>query len=136
MRTEQLTNLHPGWVVGGWLTAAAVTAACYLTLVGIGLLPVEPDAVIAVASSLAVGFFAGGLVVGLRWMDAPTLHAVAITLLSMVVWFLGSLGLRGDPPLDESATTILGLLILQLVAATLGGWTGRWLSLGRAGPPS
>lgn len=133
MRSEQLTNLHPGWVLGGWLTAAAVTAAAYLALVGAGLLPREPDAVLAVALALALGFFVGGLLVGLRWMDAPILHAVAITLLSVVVWFAGSLLLRGDPPVDGSTATVLGLILLQLLAAMAGGWTGRRISLGKAG---
>ena len=27
MHSEHLTNLHPGWVVGGWLIAVAVTFA-------------------------------------------------------------------------------------------------------------
>lgn len=129
MHSEHLTNLHPGWVVGGWLIAAAVTAAAYLALVGVGLLPREPDAVVAVALALAVGFFAGGLVVGLRWMEAPILHAVALTLLSMAVWFAGGLALAGDAPLEDSGTTVLGLVLLQLVAAAVGGWTGRWMSL-------
>jgi len=133
MHSEQLTNLHPGWVVGGWLTAAAVTAAAYLALVGIGLLPQEPDAVIAVAVALGVGFFAGGWIVGLRWMDAPILHAVAITLLSVVVWFVGSAALRSDMPVDGTATTVLGLILLQLLSSVAGGWTGRWMSMGRGG---
>lgn len=133
MHTEQLTNLHPGWVVGGWLTAAAGTAAAYLTLVGIGLLPRGPEDVMGVGLALAVGFFAGGLLVGLRWMDAPILHAVAITLLSVVVWFLGSVALQGDGPLTGSSTTILGLILLQLVTSVAGGWMGRWISLGRRG---
>lgn len=133
MHSEHLTNLHPGWVVGGWLTAAAVTAAAYLTFVGIGLLPREPDAVLGVALALAVGFFVGGLLVGLRWMDAPVLHGVAITLLSVVIWFLGSVALQGDTLVDGSVTAVLGLILLQLVAATVGGFTGRWMSLGRKG---
>ncbi len=129
MHSEHLTNLHPGWIVAGWLTAAAVTAAAYLALVGAGLLPREPDAALAVALALAVGFFAGGLVVGMRWMEAPILHAVALTVLSMAVWFAGGLALGDDAPLEDSGTTILGLVLLQLVAAAGGGWTGRWMSL-------
>ena len=133
MHSEHLTNLHPGWVVGGWLTAAAVTAGAYLTFVGVGLLPADPDAVLGVAAALAVGFYAGGLVVGLRWMDAPVLHAVAITFLSVVLWFAGGVALRGSMPMEGSSTTVLGLILLQLVASVAGGWTGRWMSLGRGG---
>ena len=38
MQTEHLSNLHPGWVAGGWLIAVAVTSGAYLALVGAGLL--------------------------------------------------------------------------------------------------
>jgi hypothetical protein len=109
-----------------------VTAAAYLTLVGIGLLPQDPDAVLGPAVAMAVGFFVGGLLVGLRWMDAPTLHAVAITLVSMVVWFVGSLALpREGMLLGRTSATVLGLVLLQLVASVLGGWAGRRVSLGK-----
>ena len=110
-----------------------MTAGAHLAFVAVGLLPADPDAVLGVAAALAVGFFAGGLVVGLRWMDAPVLHAVAITLLSVVLWFAGSLALGETLPLEGSSTTVLGLVLLQLVASVAGGWTGRWMSLGRTG---
>ena len=131
MQTEHLTHLHPGWVVGGWLAAAATTAAVYLALAGLELLPSGPDAPAAVAASLAVGFFVGGFLVGLRWMDAPILHAVAMTLFSVGVWFVGSFFLPRNGALAGPAPVVLGLILLQLVAAVLGGRTGRRVSLGR-----
>ncbi len=64
MHTEHLNNLHPGWVVGGWLVAVAVTSAVYLAIVGIGLLPAGAGAAVGVLFAMAVGFYAGGLFVG------------------------------------------------------------------------
>lgn len=129
MHSEHLTNLHPGWVVGGWLVAVAVTSAAYLAVVGTGLLPQGGGTVLGVAVALAVGFFAGGLFVGMRWAEAPILHGVAITFLSVLVWFAGSLALPAPvASLADTARAVLGLLLLQLVAAVAGGWTGRKLS--------
>lgn len=130
MQSEHLGNLHPGWIVGGWLIAVAVTSAVYLSLVGIGLFPQAGAAVFGVALSMAAGFFVGGLFVGLRWMDAPILHGAAITLVSLLVWFLGSFTLPGNAlGWSNSAPAALGLLLLQLVASSLGGWTGRRIAL-------
>jgi hypothetical protein len=128
MQSEHLTNLHPGWVIGGWMIAAAVTAGLYLGGVGLGLVLPGSAEVIWVAVSMAGGFFVGGLFVGLRWTDAPILHGAAITLFSVMVWFVAAL--------FDTATgfgtlsTVLGLILLQLASSTLGGWTGRRVSLG------
>ncbi|HSG08733.1 MAG TPA: hypothetical protein VLA36_10275 [Longimicrobiales bacterium] len=133
MHTEQIGNLHPGWVVGGWLIAVAVTSAVYLALVGAGLFPQGGAAVLGVAVAMAVGFFVGGLFVGLRWVDAPVLHGAAITLVSVLVWFLGSLALPANARgWSNSTSAALGLILLQLVASAAGGWTGRRMSLGGA----
>jgi peptidoglycan/LPS O-acetylase OafA/YrhL len=130
MHSEHLTNLHIGWVIGGWFLAAVVTGAAYLALVGVGLAPAGDAAVLGLAPAMAVGFFAGGLVVGMRWCDAPILHGAAITFFSVLVWFAGSLALPGSmEPLEGPAPTVLGLVLLQLVAAVAGGWTGRMLTL-------
>ncbi|MEJ2206554.1 MAG: hypothetical protein P8170_20880 [Gemmatimonadota bacterium] len=96
MHSEHLTNLHPGWVVMGWLIAAAITSGVYLALVGSGLLFAGGGAVVGIGIAMAVGFFAGGLFVGVRWSDAPILHGGAITFLSVVIWFVGSLALPGS----------------------------------------
>lgn len=82
---------------------------------------------------MAAGFFVGGLFVGLRWMDAPILHGAAITLVSLFVWFLGSLTLPGNARgWSNSTSAALGLLLLQLVASAAGGWAGRRMSLAGA----
>lgn len=131
MQTEHLSNLHPGWIAGGWLIAAAVTSAAYLAVVGAGLLPQGTYAVFGVAAAIAVGFFVGGLFVGLRWGDAPILHGVALTFLSVLVWFVGSLALPGRlERLSGPTPAVLGLILVQLVASSLGGWVGRRASLG------
>ena len=90
MHTEHISNLHPGWVIGGWLVAVAVASAVFLVLVGAGLLPTGAGEMIGSGAALAVCFFAGGLFVGMRWSDAPVLHGVAITLLSVLLYWCGS----------------------------------------------
>jgi hypothetical protein len=133
MHSEHLTNLHPGWVVMGWLIAAAITSGVYLALVGSGLLLAGGGAVVGIGIAMAVGFFAGGLFVGVRWSDAPILHGGAITFLSVAIWFVGSLALPGSVE-DWSGPTpaVLGLILLQLVASVGGGWTGRRMMGGSA----
>ena len=53
MQSEHLTNLHPGWVVGGWAIAVSVTAGLYLGGVGLGLVVPGSDALLWVIASLA-----------------------------------------------------------------------------------
>lgn len=131
MHSEHLNNLHPGWVVGGWLVAVAATSAIYLALVGLGALATGPGAAVGVALAMAAGFFAGGLFVGARWRDAPILHGGAITFLSIVVWFLGSFAAPGSVQEWSGATrSVLGIILLQFAASTVGGWTGRRMNGG------
>ncbi|MFQ5538683.1 MAG: hypothetical protein ACE5GJ_14705 [Gemmatimonadota bacterium] len=128
MQSEHLSNLHPGWIVGGWLIALAVTSGVYLAQVGAGLLPSENAVAVGVAVAMAVGFFAGGFFVGWRWSDAPILHAAAMTFLSVLVWFLGSLTAPGSFTLGELGQPwVLGMLLLQFAAAIVGGQVGRRL---------
>ena len=133
MRSEHLSNLHLGWVAGGWLVALAVTSVVFLALVGTGLLPaVGSGEVAGSAAAIAVGFFGGGFFVGLRWSDAPVLHGVAITVLSVVVWFSGVLlapGAFADTLRAGDAAVILGAVLVQLIASVAGGLTGRALVL-------
>lgn len=131
MRSEHLTNLHPGWIVGGWLIAAAVTSGVYLGVVGAGLLPTGSGAVLGIAVAMAVGFFVGGLFVGMRWSDAPILHGAAITFLSVLIWFAGSILLPGSfEDLSGPAPAVLGLILLQLASSVGGGWMGRRWTVG------
>jgi len=130
MQSEHLTNLHLGWVIGGWVLAAVVTGAAYMVLVGVGLAPSGDATVLGLALAMAIGFFVGGLVVGMRWCDAPIIHGGAITFFSVLVWFAGSLALPGSmEALEGHTTTVLGLVLLQLVAAVSGGWAGRRMTL-------
>ena len=132
MHTEHIRNLHPGWVVGGWLLSVAVTAVAFMVLVGLGLLgPDEAGTALLVPACVAVGFFAGGLFVGLRWSDAPILHGAAITFLSVLVWFVSELVTPVLTARFESLGTrpsfVLGMILLQLLFAVAGAWTGRSL---------
>jgi hypothetical protein len=131
MQSEQLSNLHPGWVVGGWLVAVAATAALYVGGAGLGLVSPDSGAVVWVSVSMAGGFFLGGLLVGMRWSDAPILHGAAITFLSVLVWFL--VVIFGGPEGFEPLSLALGLILLQLAASCAGGWMGRRMTLGGAG---
>lgn len=133
MHTEHIHNLHPGWVLGGWLVAVAVAGAAFMVFLGLGLLRPEWGWTnVLVLAAVALGFFAGGFFVGLRWSDAPILHGAAITFLSVFVWFLGNLvrpGVAGAQPGMENPAFVLGLVLLQLVASVAGGWTGRRMVL-------
>lgn len=137
MHTEHLTNLHPGWVVGGWALAAVVTGGTYMALVGVGVAPTGDATVWGLALAMAVGFFAGGFLVGMRWCDAPIIHGGAITFFSVLVWFGGSVALPGSmQALEGSTRAALGLILLQFVASVGGGWTGRTFALGGEFPGS
>ena len=137
MHSEHVANLHGGWVVGGWLVSLAVASALFLALVGLGL---PADGVTAPALALATGFFAGGLFVGLRWSDAPVLHGVAITLLSVLVWFLALVvapGAVAESVRSGEAVTVLGAVLVQLIACVAGALAGRALVLrGRVPDPA
>jgi len=130
MQSEHLSNLHVGWVVGGWLIAAAVTAGLYVGGVGVGFVRPDSGAGLWLAVSMCGGFFAGGLMVGMRWSDAPILHGAAITFFSVLVWFVVTL--FGGPASMLPISLVLGLILLQLVASCAGGWAGRRATLGGA----
>jgi len=130
MQSEHLQNLHVGWTVGGWLIAAAATSAAYLAGVGMGFVQPGAGAALWIAFSMVCGFFIGGAVVGIRWSDAPVIHGAAITFFSVVVWFAVSL-LGGEGPLD-SVQLVLGLVLLQFIAASAGAAMGRRWALGDA----
>ena len=137
MHSEHVSNLHPGWVMGGWLVSLAVASALFLALVGLGL---PADGVAAPALAVAAGFFAGGLFVGFRWSDAPLLHGVAITLFSVLVWFLALVlapGAVGESLRSGEAVIVLGAVLDQLFASVAGALTGRALVLrGRVPDPA
>lgn len=128
MQSEHLSNLHVGWVIGGWVIAASVTAAAYLAGIGVGLVQPGSGAAPWISFSMAVGFFVGGVLVGMRWSDAPVLHGAAITFFSVLVWFVVTLVAGGGGV--DSVQLVLGLVLLQFVASCAGGWMGRRLTMG------
>ncbi len=132
MHTEHLSNLHPGWVVGGWAVAVAVTSIVYLGLAGTHVLPPGESGALWVTLAVAVGFYVGGFFVGVRWTNAPILHGAAITLFGVLLWFLGALAMprRLGGGLVGTGPGILGIILVQLVASVAGGWTGRRRVLG------
>ena len=140
MHTEHLQNVKPGRVVAAWLVAAAVTSLVALALLGSGIMSDEPSPANTWWSVLAVavGFFVGGLFVGFRAIEAPILHAFAMGLTSLVVWFLlNMLAASFLPDWSWAALTpqlALGILLMQFVASTLGALLGHNLALrGRPG---
>ena len=68
--------------------------------------------------------------------DAPILHGAAITFFGVLVWFVGGLALPGRfGALAGSGQEVLGLVLIQFVAAVAGGWSGRRRVLGAGGGP-
>jgi hypothetical protein len=140
MRSEHLSNVHPGWAAVGWVIAIAVTAVVHLVLVGTGFLPAGAAELVAGVVAVTLGFFAGGLFVGLRWTEAPILNGAAIAVLSALLWFASGLiesnPIAGHLQLGDSALT-LGSVLLQLSSSVAGALVGRSLALrGRVPDPA
>lgn len=138
MHTEHLQNVHAGWVVAGWLVAFATTSLAFLALAGLGLMGAAGGAETAwEVLAVAAGFFIGGLFAGFRSIDAPILHGIGIGLTTLVAWFLlNVLVPLFLPQADWQALTpavAAGLLLVQLVAAVGGAWTGHRIAI-RGGP--
>lgn len=140
MHTEHLQNVKPGRVGGAWLFAIAIASLVSFALVGAGVMEPEPTApnTFGTVTAVAAGFFAGGLFVGFRAIEAPILHALAMGLTSLVVWFLVNvLGAIMVPTANWAALTpelAVGILFTQWVASTIGALLGHNIALrGRAG---
>jgi len=129
MHSEHLSNVHPGWVAGGWLISIAVASAAYLILVSIGFASGAGDDSAWVVASVASGFFVGGFFVGVRWSEAPILHGLIFGLVSLVVVFALNLlfpETRATGTVTgDSVTLVLAMLLIQTGAATVGGLAGR-----------
>lgn len=138
MRTEHLQNVHLGWVAAGWLVAAAVTCAVFFVLTALDV--VNPSVSLPVGWSVvavAIGFYVGGLFMGFMSMEAPVLHGIAVGIFTLVAWFvLNVLAVLVFPDAGWSAlppATAAGLLLLQMVVAVAGAWTGHVIAQ-RGGP--
>jgi hypothetical protein len=123
MQSEQLTNLHPGLGRRRLAGRRGGHRGPLLGGVGLGLVGPDAGATLWVSVSLAGGFFVGGLLVGMRWSDAPLLHGAAITFVSVLVWF--AVLLLGGPGGPDSVPLVLGLILLQPSRRAAGvGWAG------------
>ncbi|MDR0788299.1 MAG: hypothetical protein LBG44_10615 [Gemmatimonadota bacterium] len=122
---NSLKRLRWDWIFFGWFMAVAIASLLLLGLNTFGLMGTgSGDESLAVALSLVVGFLLMGFFVGTRVVAAPILHALAMALVSAVVWlavnfFAGALAGSADWwPIEPG--TILSLFGLQAVAAVLG----------------
>lgn len=129
MHTEHLQNVRPAGVLFGWFVSVAVVSLIALLLAATGLEPegTTGGALLGVLA-IAVGFGLGGWFIGARLGVAPILHAVGIGIVSVLVWFLANL-LAGETVADSawvsgSEAYYAGLLLLQIIAAGLGGRIG------------
>jgi uncharacterized protein YneF (UPF0154 family) len=135
MHTEHLQNVTMGRVLAGWLVAAAITSLAALALISMGLLGDEGTAADTLWSVVAVlvGFFAGGFFAGFRAIEAPILHAAAIGLTSLIVWFVlnavAALVFRMWEWPSLTAEMTVALLLAQLVAAIVGALLGYNIAL-------
>ena len=128
MHSEHLQNVRPGTVALGWFIAVAVTSLAVFAMIAVGLLSRDGHGgtfwgLIATAA----GFFAGGWFAARRDGAAPILHAVAIGLFSLLVWLVVNLipgQLLNAESWDVGAAYAAGLILLQIVAAALGGRLG------------
>lgn len=130
MHTEHLNNVRSGWLFFGWFVALSVASSIVLVSAGAGLLEASPvmEALI-VGGGVAVGWAAGGYLVGRQVAAAPILHGVGMAVLSFVAWFVLSLavgGLTGDTgsfALIGTRSAAVALLV-QLVTGVIGCWAG------------
>ncbi|NIP82654.1 MAG: hypothetical protein GWM90_26925 [Gemmatimonadetes bacterium] len=138
MHTEHLQNVHPVRVLAGWLVAIAVTSASVFGLIVLGLMGEEAarDTAWAVLA-VAAGFFVGGWFTGVRTLEAPILHGVALGLTSLVAWAALNLvvviGFDAGEWTGLSTTAALVVLLTQIAAAIAGCWVGTGRARIRAG---
>jgi hypothetical protein len=137
MQSEHLTNVHPGWVVGGWMVSVAVTSAVYIAFVGLGLASGTGSEAIWDLVAVVVGFFVGGFFVGIRWTEAPILHGLVFGLVSVVFLLVVNLVApetgEAGMPLGGSTSLVLSVILVQVFAAMAGGFAGRRVATGGIG---
>jgi hypothetical protein len=125
MHSEHLQNVRPLTVALGWFVAAAVTSLAVFAMLAVGLLSRDGHGgTLWGLIATAAGFFAGGWFMGMRARQAPILHAVAVGLFSLLVWFLVNLlpgRMLDAESWDVGAAYAAGLILLQIVAAAVGG---------------
>ena len=128
MHTEHLQNVRPGMVALGWFIAVAVMSLVVFAMLAVGVLSRDGQGgTVWGLLATAASFFAGGWFVGMRTGRAPILYAFAMGLFSLLVWFVVNL-LPGEMLDAESwnvdAANAAGFILLQIVAAAIGGRLG------------
>lgn len=129
MHTEHLQNVHPVRVLGGWMVAVAVTSIAVFGFIVLGLMGMEAerDAVWAM-TAVVVGFLVGGWFTGMRTLEAPILHGIALGLTTLVAWVVLNVvvaiafGMSEWTGLGPTATLLV--LLVQVLAAVAGCWIG------------
>jgi hypothetical protein len=142
LHTEHLQNVTLGRVVAGWLVAAAVTSLAAFALTAMGIMNDDATAsnTWGIVLAVTIGFFAGGFFSGFRAIQAPILHAVAIGLMTLIVWAI----LNTITALLEGHVELVAIyampggtvtfLLVQMAAAMIGALLGYNMALrGRPG---
>lgn len=136
MHTEHLQNVHPVRTMAGWLVAVAVTSVTVFGFIVLGLMgDASPRDTMWAVLAVVVGFLVGGWFTGMRTVEAPILHGIALGLTTLVAWALLNvvaiaLGIGEWTGLSPTATVLV--LLLQILAATVGCWAGTASARGRA----
>lgn len=122
---ESLRSIRPSWIAFGWFIAISLTSLILLAMEVVGLVGIDPRGEsLWVALALLIGFFISGFFTGTRVAAAPVLHGLGIGFFSFLAWILVNLFL-GEPTGGTTwrslpVETVLGLLLLQAVAAVVG----------------
>ena len=124
MHTEHLQNVHPVRIAAGWLVSIAITSVAVFGFIVLGLMEGDgPRDTLWAMVAVAVGFLVGGWFTGMRTVEAPILHGIALGLTSLVAWVVLNavamvFGMAEWTGLSASATA--GVMLLQIVAAVGG----------------
>ena len=128
MHTEHLQNVHPVRIGAGWLVAIAVTSITVFGLIFLGLMEGDgPRETTWAILAVAVGFLVGGWFTGMRTVEAPILHGIALGLTSLLAWAVLNavavvFGMDGWTELSGSGA--VAVMLVQIVAAVTGCFMG------------
>lgn len=143
MHTEHLQNVHPIRVLGGWLVSVAATSVVVFGFIVLNLMRGGTGDSAWAVLAVGIGFLVGGVFTGVRTLEAPILHGIALGLTSLVAWAILNLFAAAVLGVEEwsglGTTAALVVLLVQIVAAVLGCWVGTGQARGQAeeeGPPS
>lgn len=111
------------------MISVGVASAIMFALLALNLIdPDSANATRAAIGAIAVGFFTGGLVVGIRVGAAPILHGVFIGVLSLLVWFvINVIAAAAFPSFGWQALTpnlAVAIVLIQIASAVVGARSG------------